>query len=77
MAEPEAIIAKPCWPCWKAWPLSKRKCSCGKKLSRVPTFVSLDSKALVFIPGSADKPRADGSYTFWLTPGVTYYGHRK
>ena len=71
------IDAKPCWKCWKAWPLSKRKCSCGRKLSRLPTFVSLDSKAVVWIPASADNLRADGSYTFWLTPGVIYYGDRR
>ena len=67
------IIAKPCWNCLKAWPESKRKCSCGKKLSRVPTFVNLDSTALVFIPKSADKLCADGSYPFRLTLGITYY----
>jgi len=67
------IIAKPCWNCLMAWPESKRKCSCGKKLARVPTFVNLDSTALVFIPESAGKLRADGSYTFGLTLGVTDY----
>jgi len=68
-----SIEAKPCWGCLKAWPLSKRKCACGRKLSRLPTFVSSDSKAVVWIPASDDKLRADGSYTFWLTPGITYY----
>ena len=70
------IEAKPCWLCLKAWPITKRKCYCGRKLSRLPTFVVLDSKAVVWIPKSAAKLRADGSYDFRLTPGVTSYRDR-
>ena len=71
------IEAKPCWDCFKAWPITKRKCSCNKKLLRLPTFVELNSKRIVFIPKTANTLREDGSYTFWLTPFLTYYGNRE
>ena len=70
----ETITAKPCWSCFKAYPISKRKCSCGRALSRIPTFVDLDGKHIVSIPKSAaDKLRDDGSYTWNLTPFLTNY----